>query len=213
LKSGYMPRVNHLDQSREQAYNASVLKLKERRAGQMDDATQKVLSDIQTKIKTHLDEVAKLKSAANMLADLAGQGPIYADIEQESKAVGPTRADAYYGKPLARAVREYLDFRQQAVPVEDIQRGLEQGGFDFNALGWSESGRLRALAMSIAKNTTVFHRLPNGMWGLNAWYPEAKQRKKGKSRSRDEEPEHEEVPEQKAKGSAADTTEPKLLTE
>lgn len=185
----------------------------------MDDATQKVLSDIQAKIKTHLDEVAKLKSAANMLADLAGQGPIYADIEQESKAVGPTRADAYYGKPLARAVREYLDFRQQAVPVEDIQRGLEQGGFDFDALGWAENGRLRALAMSISKNTTVFHRLPNGMWGLNDWYPEATQRRRVRSRSRNSERETDEEPDdaipgdpEKEKGSDADTAEPDDLS-
>lgn len=182
----------------------------------MDDATQKVLSDIQAKIKTHLDEIGKLKSAANMLADLAGQGPIYSDLEQEAKTVGPNRADAYYGKPLARAVREYLDFRQQAVPVDDIQRGLEQGGFDFDALGWAEGNRLRALAMSIAKNTTVFHRLPNGMWGLNTWYPEATKRKKEKSKSRSDEHEDEEnlVGEvTKEKGSDADTTEPKLLTD
>src|SRR6185503_1569651 len=143
----------------------------------MDDATQKVLAGIQTRIETLLEEVSKLKKTANMVADLAGQSPLYADVEEDSKAVGPTRADAYYGKPLATAVREYLEFRRKAVPAENILKGLEQGGFDFEALGWSPTTRLRALAMSMAKNTAVFHRLPNNTWGLLAWYPAATERR------------------------------------
>lgn len=76
-------------------------------------------------------------------------------------------------------------------------------------MGWPKGGRLRALAISISKNTNVFHKLPNGMWGLNVWYPEATERKKAKAKSRsrgnsDDESE---------KGPDADTTEPKLLTE
>jgi hypothetical protein len=175
----------------------------------LDEATQKVLADIQAKIESHLEEVAKLKKTANMVADIGGQGPIYADVDEDSKAVGPTRADAYYGKPLATAVREYLEFRRQAVPVEDIQKGLEQGGFDFDAAGWTKSGRLRALAVSIAKNTNVFHRLPNGMWGLNHWYPEATQKKKAKAKERSRTTEDDE----NEKGSDADTAEPKPLAE
>ena len=176
----------------------------------MDEATQKVLADIQAKIESHLEEVAKLKKTANMVADIAGQGPIYADAEESSKAVGPTRADAYYGKPLATAVREYLEFRRQAVPVEDIQKGLEQGGYDFESMGWPKGGRLRALAISISKNTNVFHKLPNGMWGLNVWYPEATERKKAKAKSRSR---ANDGGDESEKGSDADTTEPKQLTE
>jgi hypothetical protein len=175
----------------------------------MDSATQKVLADIQTRIQSLLEEVTKLKKTANMVADLAGQNPLYADVDEDSRAVGPTRADAYYGKPLASAVREYLEFRRQAVPVEDIQKGLEQGGFDFDSTGWPKGGRLRYLAISIAKNTNVFHRLPNGMWGLNTWYPDADKKKKSKAKSRL----RISVDDDTEKGSDADTTEPKLLTE
>jgi hypothetical protein len=174
----------------------------------MDDATQKVLADIQTRIESLLEEVSKLKKTANMVADLAGQSPLYADVEEDSKAVGPTRADAYYGKPLATAVREYLEFRRQAVPVEDIQKGLEQGGFDFDS-SWPKASRLRYLAISISKNTTVFHKLPNGMWGLNSWYPDATERKKAKAKSRSRTV----VEDENEQGSDADTTEPKLLTD
>lgn len=143
----------------------------------MDDATQQVLAGIQARIQTHLDEIAKLKRTANSVADLIGEGPVYTDLETETAGLSPARADAYYGKPLATAVREYLEFRRQAVPAEEIQRGLEKGGFDFDALEWNESTRLRALAMSMSKNTPVFHRLPNGMWGLVSWYPEAQKKK------------------------------------
>jgi hypothetical protein len=183
---------------------------RERRFGKiMDEATQSVLAGIQSKIESLLEEVSKLKKTANMVADLAGQGPLYSDVEEESKAVGPTRADAYYGKPLATAVREYLEFRRQAVPVEDIQKGLEQGGFDFDAMDWPKGGRLRYLAISISKNTTVFHKLPNGMWGLNSWYPDATEKKKAKAKSRSRTV----VEDENEKGSDGDTTEPKLLTD
>lgn len=174
-----------------------------------DDATQKVLSDIQSRVVTLLEEVAKLKRTANMVAELAGQSAIYADVDSDSHAVGPTRPDAYYGKPLATAVREYLEFRRQAVPVEDIQKGLAQGGYDFSSMGWPKGATLRYLAISIAKNTNVFHKLPNGMWGLNVWYPEATEKKKAKAKSRA----RASTDDENEKGSDADTTEPKLLTE
>jgi hypothetical protein len=162
----------------------------------MNEATDKVLSEIAAKIQAHQEEIVKLKTTANMVADVAGYlEPIYTDIEEKVNSVGPSRADAYYGKPLATAVREYLEFRGQAVPGDDVLRGLEQGGFDFNALNWAESGRLRSLAMSMSKNNTVFHKLPNGMWGLSTWYPDAVERKKARARAQE-------------KGSAAGTTEP-----
>jgi hypothetical protein len=45
-------------------------------------------------------------------------------------------------------------------------------------MGWKKEGRLRSLAMSLAKNTVTFHRLPSGAFGLVEWYPNAKPRKK-----------------------------------
>lgn len=34
--------------------------------------------------------------------------------------------------------------------------------------------------MSLSKNTAIFHRLPNGMFGLKKWYGEAIEKKKSK---------------------------------
>jgi hypothetical protein len=49
-----------------------------------------------------------------------------------------------------------------------------QGGFRFDAK--NDGTAKRALSVSLAKNTTTFHRLPNGNIGLTEWYPEAKTR-------------------------------------
>jgi hypothetical protein len=171
---------------------------------------ERVLADVQAKIQGHLDAIAKLKKTANSLADMAGDSPIYEDADEVTNAgVGPGRSDAYYGKPLATACREYLEFRRRAVSAEEVLKGLEQGGFDFDALGWAESSRLRALAISMAKNTVVFHRLPNGTWGLLAWYPTASQKRKTKGKGKSDVAESDEDEEAQEKGSAARTTEPK----
>lgn len=181
----------------------------------MDDAMQKVLADVQAKIQGHLDAITKLKKTANSLADMAGDAPIYPDADEESNAgVGPGRSDAYYGKPLAKACREYLEFRRRAVSGEEILKGLEQGGFDFDALGWAESSRLRALVISMAKNTQVFHRLPSNTWGLLAWYPTASQRKKTKTKGKNDAENGDVIDEEiEEKGPAAETTEPEIVTE
>jgi hypothetical protein len=150
----------------------------------MENALQQVLAEVQAKILSHLEEIVKLKKTANNLADMAGETPIYTDVDIDQETgtgVGPNRSDAYYGKKLATACREYLEFRRKAVPVEEILSGLIQGGFDFEALEWSPSTRLRALAMSMAKNTAMFHRLPNNTWGLLAWYPTATERRTEKA--------------------------------
>jgi hypothetical protein len=185
----------------------------------MDNALQQVLADVQAKIKAHLDEITKLKKTANNLADMAGETPIYADsdIEQDTSAgAGPSRSDAYYGKKLATACREYLEFRRKAVPVEEILSGLIQGGFDFDALDWAASTRLRALAMSMAKNTAVFHRLPNNTWGLLAWYPTATEKRTEKAKDggkKSAKSKRRRKGKKKTKASASGTTEAKAEAE
>lgn len=150
----------------------------------MSDALRQAIEEIQGKINSHQTEIADLKKAANALCRIIGSAPLYLDSEQDqSGAVSPARADAYYGKPLSTAAREYLEFRKQACPPEEILKGLEQGGFDFDALGWKGEHRLRSLSVSMAKNTAIFRRLPNGMFGLKAWYQDAvpiRRRGKGK---------------------------------
>jgi hypothetical protein len=101
-------------------------------------------------------------------------------IDTTNGATLKMRPDEYYGKPFATAARLYLERRRQAVPADEIMRGLEQGSFDFEAQGWPKDDRLRLLALSLSKNTGIFHKLPSGLVGLKDWYPDAIERKKGK---------------------------------
>ena len=44
----------------------------------------------------------------------------------------------------------------------------------------NQSERVRLLAITMAKNSAVFHKLPNGTYGLKAFYPEMKKPKSEK---------------------------------
>lgn len=151
----------------------------------MSDHIRLAIEEIQGQISERLKEIAGLKQAVNSLCAVLKVDPLYQDIDQESSGVvSPKRADAYFGKPLSTAGREYLEFRKQACSSEDILAGLVQGGFDFDAIGWKGEHRLRSLAASLSKNTAIFRRLPNGMFGLRAWYQDAPVvKRKGKSKA------------------------------
>jgi len=154
----------------------------------MSDALRQAVEEIHAKIKTHLDEVADLKRAANALSRIIGIDAPYPDVDADQVGtISPAKADAYYGKPLSTAAREYLEFRKQACAPEEILKGLKQGGFDFDALEWTEQNRLRNLSISMSKNTAIFRRLPNGMFGLKAWYQDvAVPKRRGKAKFVDE---------------------------
>lgn len=133
-------------------------------------------------INAKLAEAAELKRATNTLCKVAGVDLMYPDAE-ETAASGVLlrmKPDEYYGKGFSTAAKMYLLRRGQAVTADEILKGLEQGSFDFDAIGWKPEGRLRAVAMSLAKNTAIFHKLPSGLFGLREWYPAAIDRKRSK---------------------------------
>jgi len=138
----------------------------------MSEKFSAAIEELQTQLEQQQQDVADTKKMINALRKRMGMDPLYADVSVEQ--VGPMRPDQFYGKPLATAAQEYLERRKQACPAEDIMRGLEQGGFDFDVLGWKdEKHRLRNVAISLAKNTQKFHKLPNNTFGLIAWYDPA----------------------------------------
>jgi hypothetical protein len=136
----------------------------------VNDKLSAAIEVLVDQLEQQLLEVSETKKMINALLQRMGQEPMFADTAEQA-AGGPVRADQYYGKPLATAAQEYLERRKQACSADEILKGLEQGGFDFDALGWKEN-RMRSLAMSLAKNTRAFHRLPNGSFGLLSWYDE-----------------------------------------
>ncbi len=154
----------------------------------MSDKLTSAIETMTEQVSAKLAEVAELKRATNTLCKVAGIDPVYPDTDQPQPGVMMRmRPDEYYGKAFSTAARDYLNRRKQAVSADDIMAGLEQGSFDFNAQGWKTEGRLRTVAASLAKNTAVFHRLPNGLYGLKEWYPDAIERKKGKKESAEKE--------------------------
>ncbi len=126
------------------------------------------------------NELAAMKRSVNIMCREAGKPPIYPDTEESARTSGVVsaiRADQFYGKSPIVAAREYLDMKGAAVPLEEIRDALEKGGFDFEAQKWTKELRLKNLGISLGKNSSIFHRLPNGTVGLIKWYPEVMKNK------------------------------------
>jgi hypothetical protein len=136
----------------------------------MADELSGAVDQLEKKLQKQLQEAGKTKKLINSLLEEMGQPARYADADADTQSGAPIKRDAYYGKPLATAVTMVLKRFGEASTAEEIIKGLEKGGFDFRPLKWSENVRHRNLAISMAKNTQTFHKLPNGTFGLREWY-------------------------------------------
>jgi hypothetical protein len=139
----------------------------------MPDELGPAIAALERKLAEQHRAVRDTKRTINMLLKMGGQNPQYAEDDDPSSS--SVRADQFYGKGLATSAAEYLALRKQACQPEEILRALGAGGFDFDMMGWKEDDRLRAFAISLAKNTGTagkFHRLKNGSFGLRTWYDE-----------------------------------------
>jgi hypothetical protein len=135
----------------------------------MADELAPAVAVLQRKLDEQLRAAGETKKLINMLLKSMGLPEQYPDTGESS---GIIRPDQFYGKQFATAATEYLEMRKQACQPDDILRGLAEGGFDFDVMGWRESDRLRSLSISLAKNNVKFHRLKNGSFGLRNWYDE-----------------------------------------
>ena len=132
---------------------------------------------LQKELREDERKVAETKSMINRLCLLAGGEPRYSDVRaSEQQPLSPTRSDQFYGKVQQTAAREYLEMRHNAklgpASPRDIYVALVDGGFEFDTD--SETNRLTGLRATLRKNSSTFHRLPNGQYGLLSWYPNAK---------------------------------------
>lgn len=62
-----------------------------------------------------------------------------------------------------------------AATNREIYDLLVTGGYEFDTK--SEDIAQKSLRNSLAKNTALFHKLPNGQFGLLSWYPNVKKSK------------------------------------
>jgi hypothetical protein len=137
----------------------------------MDDALSPAVDELERKLQDQLAEANNTKKLINSLLKVMGKPERYTDTGIVSG--GPVRGDMYYGKAVATAAQMVLERIGHSASAFDILKALTEGGFDFRPLKWGENVRHRNLAISMAKNTKAFHKLPNGTFGLAQWYDEA----------------------------------------
>lgn len=113
--------------------------------------------------------VNALRAEAGMPPRKPGGGGGDGDGASTITQIGP---DTFYGKRLQTASREYLQMRRSlglgpATPRE-IYEAVVSGGYQFDAKD-AETAMVGLRAM-LRKRSAFFHKLPNGSYGLTAWY-------------------------------------------
>ncbi|MET4293638.1 hypothetical protein ABIB06_004710 [Bradyrhizobium sp. LB8.2] len=124
--------------------------------------------------------VADLERTINHLCKEAGYPPRYneATVSNATK-VTQISDDTFYGMKQTPAMRAYLEMRKAQglgpANTREIYDALVQGGYQFE----SKTPDIAMVGMRALLRTQplVFHRLPQGTWGLAAWYPDAKKPK------------------------------------
>ena len=139
-----------------------------------DDRLLAAIEAIREQVAELSAEIADAKRTANSLAKRAGLAPIYNDADAPAATASlAIRADAFanFSAP-STAARAFLEARGQTVgsaTVEQILDALKRGGFAFGPGIDPEN----ALRIALGKDALV-RRLPNGTFGLEAWYPQAR---------------------------------------
>src|SRR5512139_3056380 len=108
----------------------------------MDNKINDAIEVLEEELNDQERHIIQLKETINFLLQKIGKEPRYHDVSLKQSR-SSLRPDVYYGKPLATAIREFLEWKGVACKAEDILQGLEEGGFDFE---WSQKDRLRNLA-------------------------------------------------------------------
>lgn len=162
-----------------------VLNNKSREGVKMNDPMKAVYEKYEEKLRSQLAEVKKTKEFLNSLAKEMEIDIPFPEVSSEDERVFSTRirADHFFGKPLATAVREYLEMRRQARPWDEIAEALRQGGFE---LGTGKIAEEQART-TILKNTANFVLIGDNNFGLKEWYPKLKKEQKDKDAGKEEE--------------------------
>lgn len=148
------------------------------------------LSELDAQIDDLQAERAKLRAFVNQICDFAGRAPMFSKDDDRSNAppnantdLLPTniasrrgslsiKPDEFYKQPLATAARRYLEMRKNVelgpASADEIYDALVRGGFEFPSR--DIDNQKRGLQVSLSKNTLVFRKLPNELYGLADWY-------------------------------------------
>jgi hypothetical protein len=155
----------------------------------MTKTVEEVINDLSAEIAADDAALRKKKETVNTLCGVVGRAPAF--VLEGAAAAIPTqiRSDQFYGQPLAAAVRTILEMRKQrnlgAATNREIFDALTAGGYEFDTK--SDDIAQKSLRNSLAKNTALFHKLPNGQFGLLSWYPNVKKPKSSSPATPEEE--------------------------
>jgi hypothetical protein len=140
----------------------------------MAEGINKAIEELEKKLEGIMRQASDIKKAINQLLALDDQPIRYEDTDVQVKGKVSIAPVPFFGKPLATAVRDFLNLRGQAVPLTEIHKALKQGGFQFTE---NEKFQLRGLSISLSKNsqTFVFIKSSNA-YGLREWYPDLKEK-------------------------------------
>jgi len=122
------------------------------------------------------EEANKIKRLVNELCGEAGIKVRYSNIADPSAAISTIRSDQFYGQTLNAAIRNYLERRGAAdlgaASVTEIFKAIRDGGYKFETK--NEDNAKTSVSNALRLSNSLFHRLPNGDYGLLSWYPSAK---------------------------------------
>ena len=144
----------------------------------MSEHLKQTIADLEAQLAQKLAEVAKTRDTINRVSELAGLPIPYPQVAEPERASGPMRPDQFYGQQLHRAMRSFLEKRQHQGPatVNEIHSALVAGGYQFEVA--NDENAKRIIRITLTKNSGVFHKLPNGSYGLLGWYPNVKKSSK-----------------------------------
>lgn len=143
---------------------------------------EKAVDSLYSEMENLNKRISEIKKNINSLSALMGKDQPFNDSELSSINNSTNiRADQFFGKGLATAVKEYLKKRGQAVPAKEIYEALKSGGFEFTG-SKAENIQIRNLTISLSKNANDFVYIKsNNSYGLWEFYPGKKREKeKGK---------------------------------
>lgn len=140
----------------------------------MKTETEQAIQALREKLRVKEEDARQLKVVLNAFYTDEGQPAPYPDVNAEAASVslGALRSDLFYGNTIAEAAKIYLEMRKASgfgsAPVNDIYNALKAGGYKFDTA--NEENAKNGLRISLRKNSSIFHQLPAGDYGLCVWY-------------------------------------------
>jgi hypothetical protein len=127
-----------------------------------------------------LNAVVECERTINTLCKEAGYPPRYTEANStNSTKVQQISDDTFYGQKQTPAMRSYLEMRKAQnlgpATAREIYDAIKAGGYVFEARDATTA--LVGMRALLRTQPNVFHRLPQGTWGLTSWYPDAKKPK------------------------------------